>query len=99
MIGDPLAGQHVIDWLPSKFYVGEIAALSECDIPGKAFQHIIEGYLSLNAGLKEFLGSLEPEEVEKYLRDHLLWKVGKVREVLFARVFRLDLARIELLFV
>jgi len=83
MTDDPLVGKHIIDWVPSKYYVGEMAALAESDYTGEAFQHIkldVEmtgDYVSLNAGLKEFLGSLKLDDVEKYLRDHLLWKVGK----------------------
>ncbi|KLO14548.1 hypothetical protein SCHPADRAFT_927808 [Schizopora paradoxa] len=83
LTSDPLAGKDPLDWIKSKYYSGEVAAMT--GFGGRSYgstnadvsAEIIEGYVSLNEKLKEFIGTLEPEAVEEHLRGHLLWKVGK----------------------
>lgn len=82
LIGDPLAGKDPLDWIKSKYYSGEVAAPT--GLGGRTYSStetnavIIEGFVSLNDKLKEFIGTLEPDDVEKHLQSHLIWKVGKV---------------------
>ncbi len=84
--GDPFIGKNPLDWVRSKYYAGEVVAFTSASAlpvgPGEgsygAFK-IIQGFVSLNAKLKEFIDSVEPKDVEKHLHSHLLWKVGKVR--------------------
>jgi len=81
LTGDPPIGKDPIDWIKSKYYSGEVAAPT--GLAKKAYGssgadlEIIEGFVSLNEKLKEFTGSVEPDDVEKHLRNHLIWKVGK----------------------
>ena len=83
LTSDPLAGKGPLDWIKSKYYSGEVAAMT--GLGGRTYgtaitnkdAEIIEGYVSLNDKLKEFIGTLEPDAVEEHLKGHLLWKVGK----------------------
>jgi len=76
--GDPVAGKEPLDWIKSKYYSGEVAApagLGRRTYGSNA--EIIEGFVSLNDKLKEFIGTVELDDVKGHLRNHLIWKVGK----------------------
>jgi len=82
--GDPFVGKNPVDWIPSKYYAGQVAAFTATSREGlglygapKTNANIIQGFVSLNDKLKEFIDSVEPKDAEKHLRDHLLWKVEK----------------------
>jgi len=99
--GDPFIGKDILEWIPSKYFAGLVAALA--DFGGEAFGYtnldveMIEVGVSLNYKLKEFIHSLEPEDVEKHLRDHLLWKVGKLVPGIGRREGDIDLSKLPTL--
>jgi len=94
--GDPFIGKNPLDWVRSKYYAGEVVAFTSASaLPvgegSYGSSKIIQGFVSLNAKLKEFIDSVEPKDVEKHLRGHLLWKIGKgAKEVDLSKVPTLE---------
>jgi len=80
--GDPLVGKDSLDWIESIYFAGEVAVFTGEESYGSSGMDtdIIQGFVQLYGKLKEFISSIEPDDVEKYLRDHLLWKAAEVRD-------------------